>query len=1323
MDSSKPTSSPVPGSPAPTPSGPAPASAATDTRPSGLWQRRWFRWPVIGIAVWLLICGLLALALPFGLNRWGLPKAAELIGRPISAEKIRFNPFTLRLMAQNLRVAGPASAAPAGGTDLLTLAEFDINLSIKSLRYLAPVIEGLRIVEPRVSIARLPDGRFDFHDIVERIEALPPSPEPPPEQQDKGPAKFAFHNIELVNGEVHFDDRQLEQKHDVTALQLGLPFLSTLPADIETEVKPALSALLDGSPLAVGGDTLPFHDSRRTELAVKLDDLVIGKYLALSPVALGFSSPAGKLSLDLKLGFVHEAGGNRLVIDGPLRVDALVLDARDGTRLVGLQRLVATLGGFEPLASRFPLSSVTVDGLDVRIVREANGLLPIVKAFTPGAGKAAGGEASKASASEDAAGRASTGGETPTTWSVAATTVRDSRILFTDRTTTPPAVLDQHAISIELGAIGNAQTAAAPVTLALKHNEGGQFGWHGELDLAKATAQGKLELALAGLADYLPYLSGPLAATPASGPISFATTFEAGWADDFALRLNDGKAAIEAVQLALPNDKAKDAAVRLGRVAVEGLTLSLAERQVGVARATLANADLRVVRDARGRLNLSTIAASEPATPGGAPVADKTRADKASNDKASNDKAAPAWAVAVSRVDLENNRVEWQDLATPSPVKLPVSKLSGSITDVGTRLDQTSRADLRMTVGRNGQLTLKGSAVAEPLALDMNLSWRNLALAVIDPYLAESVGIELKRGDAAGNGRLRYGSDRARFAGRLALTGLAAAERRTGDDLLRWKTLSLSQVDADVSTAGGRAASRARADKVSIGEVALSDFFARVELSSDGRLNLSDLMQSADGTPQEKAPPTASSAAKADGPPMQIHLGGIRLENGAGNFTDHFVRPNYSADLTQLTGTISAMSSEGAEPADVDVTGSINGDAPISIGGKVNPLGPSLFTDITASAKGIDLPTFSPYSGKYAGYAIEKGKLSVDVHYKIQDAKLEASNRIFLDQLTFGDKVDSPDATSLPVEFAIGLLKNSKGEIDLNLPIGGSLDDPEFSFGGIIWNAFVNLITKVVTSPFTALASAFGGEGEELSFVSFRPGTAVLDDDAGKRLEMISKALKDRPALKLEISGRMDPRAEASAFGKARLEVRLRQLQRGQTDDSKDESADAVKATRGDGAGKAGAAVAAAAAPIPAAQREALVKRLAQQLKVPLTLPPPAQDAKAGTSKAADAVEPSPAPSLETRVAEALAADPEAQRQLAVRRSQAPRNWLVNEGGISADRIFLLAPKVATAAAGGADAAASTSEQPAADAAAGERRAAAAGDPHCTRDCAEFSLR
>jgi hypothetical protein len=207
----------------------------------------------------------------------------------------------------------------------------------------------------------------------------------------------------------------------------------------------------------------------------------------------------------------------------------------------------------------------------------------------------------------------------------------------------------------------------------------------------------------------------------------------------------------------------------------------------------------------------------------------------------------------------------------------------------------------------------------------------------------------------------------------------------------------------------------------------------------------------------------------------------------------------------------------------VDIAAKLAANGPLSIRGTVNPLIAKPALDLTASAHDIELTNLTPYSAKYAGYPITKGKLNVDLHYKLDNDQLNANNHIFIDQLTFGDHVENNTATKLPVRLAISLLKNSRGEIDVNLPVSGSLSNPEFSIGGLIWHAVLNLLQKAVTAPFSLIANAFGGSGEEMGYVEFDPGSAKLSDAADKKLDAIVKALADKSSIRIDLIGRVDP--------------------------------------------------------------------------------------------------------------------------------------------------------------------------------------------------------
>ena len=326
---------------------------------------------------------------------------------------------------------------------------------------------------------------------------------------------------------------------------------------------------------------------------------------------------------------------------------------------------------------------------------------------------------------------------------------------------------------------------------------------------------------------------------------------------------------------------------------------------------------------------------------------------------------------------------------------------------------------------------------------------------------------------------------------------------------------------------------------IDIKGVSLTNFYALVMVDPQGRINLQDVMspeepeaaQAPGAIPQQAAaaqtpghaPQQTAAAAPAEekGPSKQIKIDQVTLQAGRIDFEDKSVKPEFSTRLSELGGRVSGLSAEQNTTADVEVRGKLNDYAPLEITGKINPLRDDLFVDLKARINDLDLSPATPYSGKYAGYTIEKGKLSADVKYSIVKGKLDSQNNIFIDQFTFGEKVASPQATHLPVKLAVALLKDRKGEIKLDLPVTGSLDDPKFSVWQVILHILVNLIAKAATSPFALLGAVFGG-GEELSYIEFDYGSTVITDANLKKLDTVSKALHDRPSLRLDIEGHAD---------------------------------------------------------------------------------------------------------------------------------------------------------------------------------------------------------
>jgi hypothetical protein len=285
--------------------------------------------------------------------------------------------------------------------------------------------------------------------------------------------------------------------------------------------------------------------------------------------------------------------------------------------------------------------------------------------------------------------------------------------------------------------------------------------------------------------------------------------------------------------------------------------------------------------------------------------------------------------------------------------------------------------------------------------------------------------------------------------------------------------------------------------------------------------------------------PAAPHAAGTASAPMPMAIGKIIVKSGQANFADLSVKPNFAAGIQALEGTILGVSSKAQSRAKVDLHGSVGPYSPVSITGDANVLGAPLYVDMAMDFRNMELSTFNPYSGKFAGYNITKGKLTTELHYKVDDRKLDAQHHIVVDQLEFGDKTDSKDAVSLPVKLAVALLKDRNGVIDLNLPVTGSLDDPKFRLGPLVWKVLVNLLEKAVTAPFALLGALFGG-GPDAQFIDFQPGAALPDAAATDKLKVVAKALSERPQLKIELPIATVAELDAAALLDARFQLRLR---------------------------------------------------------------------------------------------------------------------------------------------------------------------------------------
>ncbi|MBS1169729.1 MAG: hypothetical protein H6R01_647 [Burkholderiaceae bacterium] len=627
-------------------------------------------------------------------------------------------------------------------------------------------------------------------------------------------------------------------------------------------------------------------------------------------------------------------------------------------------------------------------------------------------------------------------------------------------------------------------------------------------------------------------------------------------------------------------------------------------------------------------------------------------AAKGSSAKPVKEKNAPEFTLGIGKIVLANWISQLEDHNLKKPAITRIAPLSLSADGISNKAGIQGKIDVRASVNKGGALAISGSVGLAPLQANLTLDLKEVDIMAAQPYFTDQVNLLLASANVSAKGALKIsqtasGALNGSFNGNAALGQVTTVDKLSANDFARWKNLSFSGVNLQLEPFS-----------LAVDEVALNDFFARVIVSRQGRINLQDIVlgedgqtkslteapEKGDGKEAQAAKPAAAPAPAKKMPPIKIRK--LTMQGGKVRFSDYYIRPNYNANLVGLGGVITGLSSAANTAANVDLRGQVN-SAPLTINGKVNPLKGDLFLDLKAAVKGMELAPLSAYSGKYVGYGIEKGKLSFDVAYKLENRQLSAENRLVLDQLTFGDKVESKQALNLPVHLAVALLRDRNGVIDLNLPIGGSLDDPQFSMGGIIVKVIVNLITKAVTAPFALLGSIFGG-GEDLSWLNFDPGSASIAAATESKLASLSKAMLDRPALKLEITGRADAENDKAGLARASIGRKVRALKlkdmvakghpvppEGVTV-GKDEYPALLKRVYGDEKFKKPRNLIGLAKDLPVAEMEKLMAENAQVTEADLT-------------------------------------------SLGNRRAQAVKEWLLAKG-VPAERMFLLASKPSTSA-------------------------------------------
>jgi len=664
-----------------------------------------------------------------------------------------------------------------------------------------------------------------------------------------------------------------------------------------------------------------------------------------------------------------------------------------------------------------------------------------------------------------------------------------------------------------------------------------------------------------------------------------------------------------------------------------GVSIASAEplaKKIHLSKVLFQSPEVSVRRGQGGNVNFQALF-SEQETETETPETEVPETDVLDTEVAEEEGNETPFSITVDDMQIATGKVAFSDLAASEPFETTLEPVNVSILHFGNDEGERSAFDVSFQTEAKESLALKGEFSVEPLTAEGSLHLQGVPIGKYAPYYGETLAFTVEDGNLELQTQFLYHAGDANPE--LDLSGmsvdLASLNLKKVEDEEPFAQIPVLSIKETTLSLAGR--------ELNTGEIHTEGGQLHCLRYKNGDLNLGTLV-----TRSEE--PTETEESPVEEKPFHVTLNKVSVAGYAVRVVDKSIEPSYSTELTDIEGSVTGLSSQEAKPADVLLKGKLDKHAPLEIKGRINPLSKDLFLDLKVVFKNVELSPVSPYSGRYVGYTLEKGELSLDLEYLIDKKQIDSKNKFFIDQLTFGDAVESPDAVSLPVKLGVALLKNRDGEIDLDIPVSGSMDDPEFKVGKIILQTFMNLLVKAATSPFALLGAIVGG-GEELSVVEFEYGRSNISPEAQKKLDTLTEALYERPSLDLDVEGHIDIEKDKEGLMAYLFDKKLRaqKLKRMTKKGSPVIPIDEVKIE-------------------PDEYEEYLKKAYkAETFKKPKNL--------IGLNKSL------PAPEMEKLIRENMTVQDDDLKQLALERAKAVEAYLLQSEKIEPERIFLVKPK------------------------------------------------
>lgn len=784
-----------------------------------------------------------------------------------------------------------------------------------------------------------------------------------------------------------------------------------------------------------------------------------------------------------------------------------------GGQFIGWKRLFVDFDSFSVLLREWRFQEIVLDGFSGKVAIDADGrvnfadLLETVQATIKSSAKTT---------------------RKPWPLLVRQIAIGNARLSYSDASQAEPFATEVGPTTVSLKDFHIGGPRQAPGEFSATTESGETVTWRGALSLVPLWSKGDLMISKIALKKYAPYYRRMVHFDLHDGRLDLALHYDFSIENGVpALRVSNGHLLIEALQIAKRGAIAP--VVALKQIEVTGMAATYPKISAEAARVAVTGGSVLLQRTPAG---IDLVELLMPVLPPAKSAAGMASAPTAVGP------SVPIEAN-VAEISLRDLTVTVEDLTTPRPARHELTGLTCDLRSFSLASPATPVPfGLKARLVPEGEVQAAGTVSLAPMKVALTLELTNISLANVSPYAEPFANLRITRGglSAALNVYAELPTHTAPVLaaqGDVTIEDFAACDETAVDQFVGWHSLAIKGLEFASDPA-----------KLLISEVTWVEPSGRLIVNADGSINLLVALRVPGAPPPLQVSMPVASRGKPTAPAidqMTVALDRFVLENASCEFIDRAIKPNVRLSLNELTGTIEGLASAELARASVDIRGKVNDSAPVSISGKINPLSAQAFTDLKIAMKGIALMPTGPYSGKFAGYDVASGSLNLDIRCRVSQRKVDCTNVVTIDQFAFGEASNSPDATTLPVKLAVALLRDTSGRIVIDVPVQGSLDDPNFRIGRVVLRVITNLLVKVATSPFALIGSMFGGEkGQDLSYLQFvSGGTAPQDEAETKKLDIVAKALHGRPALNLEIVGGYDEVADGPVLRDQALEKEM----------------------------------------------------------------------------------------------------------------------------------------------------------------------------------------